>query len=621
MRLCPAAEKFTDTERWVGGVPALPNLPAAVPIYNSAKKATILAFDFDAKKATAIGDVERDVSRLREWIDASRGVALVDRSSSGGMHVLVPVADVDAFTVAQIRPLLTQLAKQLQTLDLSPMLNAAWGCITPPGSRCREGGYRRLDGTVDDALTALKVRSQPGLLHRLTQLLSPQGALPYLDENTEPETNRPAVRIVTDDTSLDAAVRSHLPLPGWIAAFTDSGQVPDYSTKTGSPWTASEARMSVLEHYALRGWTSRQVWDTMRAHWPAMWSSYSTRKDRKRRYASDWELAFDHARARTANPPKSRSTPHKPVPLHTGGLRNTRRKLATARKWILFTDTLTGRERWTALSVVNALAYGMSLTNKDSAAMGERWLSVAAGMLNERTVREILRKLRDTPGSPLLRIARHNGLCGDEYTLVKPHIGGRDVYAPEWEVYAARLDPIDPVWVELGRAAWHVWETMRAIEEQPQGRLTRKTIAAAGRISLSTVDEALSTLALHGLVDVGHGWTARTGRTVRQLGEITAEADQRRDDRIARHRRERQLWHEFIGVVAPETERWSPAGAYFDFSIDEAWRADVLATGPPSMDPSSPDWAMELAIELAHKELGAEILAQPPDTAHYVTVT
>ena len=70
---------------------------------------------------------------------------MVDQSTNGGRHILVPLAH--SATVDDLRPLLYVLAERCPTLDISPMLNPRTGCLTPPGSPCREGGHRTLLGS------------------------------------------------------------------------------------------------------------------------------------------------------------------------------------------------------------------------------------------------------------------------------------------------------------------------------------------------------------------------------------------------------------------------------------------------------------------------------------------
>ena len=41
------------------------------------------------------------------------------------------------------------------------MTNPKTGCITAPGSPCRQGGYRILDGPIPAAVEALTTRSHP----------------------------------------------------------------------------------------------------------------------------------------------------------------------------------------------------------------------------------------------------------------------------------------------------------------------------------------------------------------------------------------------------------------------------------------------------------------------------
>ncbi|MFC8527202.1 hypothetical protein [Nocardia sp. NPDC057227] len=52
-----------------------------------------------------------------------------------------------------------------------------------------------------------------------------------------------------------------------------------------------------------------------------------------------------------------------------------------------------------------------------------------------------------------------------------------------------------------------------------------------------------------GLIDHGHGWIARTGRTPRRIAYVTTESDERRRRRIARHRAERDAFWAIVTII------------------------------------------------------------------------
>lgn len=621
----PTTRRYADKAQPRLTTRSLPIAPAAVPIYRRGGTTTLLVLDFDAKPfgADGLAMVAQDVATAVEWIRAAGGVVVVDHSpTSGGMHVLVPLSESAPMRREHLEPLLQLLETRLPTLDCKPMRSKpGYACITPPGSPCKDGGYRQLvDATVDDAVDAFTVRSEPGVIRRMIETLHPQQALPLAGAPGETEragrTDPPAVEIVALETTLPPAHISRAALPGWVANFVQHGVVPDKRTPDGKPWSASEARLAVIEHHALRGWSGQQIWDTMRAQWPGMWAAYVDRKDQVRRFSDQWELGYDHAWHRSLRKAgKSHSSVHQLGLTHTGGIRDLRWKLAAARKWVLISGEFDGRERWTALAVVNALAYAIALTPGTTAAMGGRWLSISGGMVSEDAVWAVLRKIRSVEGSPVRFVRGFDSEHGDEYTLVEPTIGGRKIRAAEWEVYATRVDPIDPVWSVIGRSAWHVWETMRAIEQKPGARLTRRVIAAAGRIAVTTVDAAVAALEEHGLVDVGHGWAARTGRTTRRLGELTEWADTRRQERIERHGRERHAWKVFTGIIRDvfgSPSHSQATGVHGKHEIeDPAYLATVLSHGAPAPpDPGIPlEEALEDAIDLIEIELGGILLA------------
>ncbi|WP_406278954.1 hypothetical protein OH799_11120 [Nocardia sp. NBC_00881] len=142
-----------------------------MPIYLHGRT-RLLVLDFDAKHGHSPATVDRDIKHCLTLLHACGARTVADRSTSGGRHILIPPAEGTTLTRAEIEPVLRALADRLPSLDITPMLNDRTGCITPPGSRCRDGGFRILDGPLDQAAHTLTIRSPATFWPRFTQLLS-----------------------------------------------------------------------------------------------------------------------------------------------------------------------------------------------------------------------------------------------------------------------------------------------------------------------------------------------------------------------------------------------------------------------------------------------------------------
>lgn len=597
---------------------ALPGVPAAVMVYNAARRVNQLVLDFDptSPAPAAIAAVQRDVDQVLAWIRACDGVAVVDRSPRGGVHVIVPLAAGEWLRRDHVEPLLRLLKAQLPTLDLAPMLHPKEGCITAPGARCKTGGFRQLvDMTVDDAVGALTKRSAPRLVANLVALIDPQRRL-----GEAPMAPRLVVQLPTSTQRVTSP--SQAPLRDWIPDYLATGAPPALREPNGKEWTPSHARLAVLEHHAARGWTLADVRATQGdSTWAGFWTAYADRRDADKRLGTDWERAFTRAEQRTCcNPQKSSQSGHKLAPKHTGGIRGIRWKLAAARKWILLSGEFQGQQQWTALLAVTALAFGISIGDGQSAAMGGRWLSIAGGLVGEDAVWTVLRKMRSLPGSPVRFLGPWNGRehAGDRYRLVEPRLDGRELQAVEWEAYAARIERIDPVWRLLGFSTWWVYEILRAIQPTPGEPVEPKHLALAARVSLSTVHRAADSLAEHGLADHGHGWIALTGRSPRRIPELTDLAEELLDERITRHRKQRSDFYGFVDIIDAAFTATELAGyaTLADVRADDEAYFDALAPGavrrgPPTLlDDRAVDEQLDHALALLQDMLGAVVLIE-----------
>ncbi|UEJ84617.1 hypothetical protein Bra3105_18470 (plasmid) [Brachybacterium halotolerans subsp. kimchii] len=127
---------YASTQR-VGPTP--PVTPWAMYLTGTDRRFRLLCFDHDAKTPGAAAAAARD-AEVTAGILTRAGLEPVVCASgpSGGRHVWVALAEgADPETVAS----LARLTKHLcPTLDLSPLTNAAAGCVRPPGTPHRAGG-------------------------------------------------------------------------------------------------------------------------------------------------------------------------------------------------------------------------------------------------------------------------------------------------------------------------------------------------------------------------------------------------------------------------------------------------------------------------------------------------
>jgi hypothetical protein len=512
----------------------LPAQPAAVPLYMRGR-ARLIALDFDAKHhSRGPAAVEEDVRLCLTWIGECGGRAIVDHSTSGGQHVLIPLPLGITVTRADIEPMLRVLAVHFQTLDITPMLNVRTGCITPPGSACREGGYRRLVGSLDAAVDALTTRSDQRFLAQLHELLgmvslTGRSARTKTDGDTSraPRAQPPrTVRTPTattphlwegsgDRARLRAHFRCRTPMPRTVQMFAVNGTAPH-----DQRWRArdgrldrSAARQSVLTAAVLRGASLLDIQE----HLPSAggdWAGLARAYDRYGRGAHsalrrDWITACDWA---AGIAPKFLAVAHKSEK-HTGGWRgdnaHTRpqlRWLAAATVWI---DAQWPRspKRWTLLAV---------------------W--------------QLLRDLRDLPGSPLLRTRRGAGMLADQYALVPPMINGRRVRPGSIHVQRVRVEPVHEAWAVLGLRCRRLFELVA----HQNLTIPADVIAAAG-MSRAAGYSALATLTTVGLLVHQHG-RIMTGTTNLDGIAVAHGLPRARRERIEGHRHQRAAWHEWLNA-------------------------------------------------------------------------
>lgn len=627
----PSSGKF-DTSRTL--TKRLPAAPAAVPLFNQHGRTVLLALDFDAG-THGTAQVDRDVDQVLTWLHECGARTVTDRSTSGGRHVLVPLPTDTPLPVDSLRTLLALLEDRLPTFDKTPMLGSSHGCISVPGSQCREGGHRELEGPLADAITAFELRSAPGVVASLVALLG--------GTNTQ-RRSRTAVAAVetalhceerlvgTGDTRrLHPRYCRNSDIPAAVAHFSRHGEILD-RTRWPSP---SEARQSVICHAVLRGQSAADIEAALDS------PDYAGLRHAYTRYGSPAAIAgalrrdVNKALSWAANvAPQFRDLTHENK--HTGGegeerFRETkqfrterirRRWLASAHNWV-DREFASSRQRPILHAVVQALAYSSALAGElvdgvPVVAIGGRSLSHAAGLMSESTVWAALRLLRETPGSPVLRVARGTGQLPDRYALTTP----ADTAEPDQTaIDRAHVEPVHQAWSVLGLRGRRLYDLIRT------GQVTTVTSAfAAARLGQSAGYAILTDLRTAGLITMQKGIVAATERT---LDDVARDAglDVVAAERVVRHRAERVLWHTWLqcrfGPPPADIDGQDRRDAALAAVVANApgleaedseliWAA-TLAAGPPPMDP--PEFlrpAEDLqALALVGDILGATVVHSP----------
>ncbi|WP_429454925.1 hypothetical protein [Nocardia sp. GP40] len=577
--------------------------------------------DFDAKHHSGEA-VEQDVRQCLAWIAECGGRAISDRSTSGGRHVIVPLPVGTILTKTEIEPIMRLLAERLPTLDTSPMLNDRTGALTPPGSRCKEGGFRQLDGPLATAVNTMQVRSDHGFVGRLVELLGgarvaahpidPDAHTTHTARAARTSASR-APEVSTGDhvrvwegsgdmARLRAEYQRRTPMPAVVTAFAMHGLAP-----ADRRWRArdgrldrSAARQSVLAAAVRQGMSLVDVLaqlPTAGGAWAGLARAYA-------RYGSgadaamrrDWDKACRWA---AVNAAEFLPVTHKSS-RHTGGgggdrvrARIQTRWLANAIAWVDAQWPGSPR-RSSVLAVLQALAHasvvgGETVRGVPVVELGGRSVSIMAGCLPESTVWQTLRDIRDIPGAPVLRVRRGAGVLADRYALVTASIGGRRARPSRTQANFARVEPVHMAWSVLGIHHRRLYEAIVY-----QGLVNPDDALAAARMGRSTGHAALCSLATAGLITRSRGAVAPGPTSLDDVAHAHG-LEHALTERIARHRRERRIWTawlaaRFAAYAAPAGCRHVPAEPWTVFETED-YLVSVLAAGPPGLSRSRRDAA------------------------------
>ena len=604
-----------DTDKFSQTCPlraTLPARPAAVYLY-SQRRTRLLALDFDTTRGGPSA-VDRDLTQAISWITQCGGVIVTDRSTSGGRHLLVPLAIGTTASFDEIGQLMRLLAARLPTLDINPNLGPTHGCLTPPGSPCKQGGYRQLDGALQAAHEAFTTRSAPDLLPRLYVHLGAIQDNPPAAPTPTSTGNHPTYTTGHgNDLRLAPNYIRHDPLPTDVHNFATHGILNAHDRTWPTP---SEARMSVITHAVWRGHTLASITALIAPGRP--WHQGLGAAYRRYRHHAPTAIAKDFTKALhwlIANPVSYRPPQHKSRYSQGGtsggtGPKQLRCWLANGYAW---TDQeFPGqRYRWTVHAVlqtlaINAARAGETINGTPVVGVGGRGLSLSSGLLSPDTMWRVLRDIRDRPGSPVTRIRVHNALDADWYALTLHN----QIETDPVKLACARVEEVHEAWSILGHQRRRIYELIAH-----QGVTCTADIYAAAHVSTSTGNDAIAVLATAGLVTkTGPGTVAPGPTSLDAIAAAHHTHDQRRA-RVAEYRAEREVWRAWLAARATHNSSRpipEPHDSTTELNRDDASRAvehaylkSVLATGPPHEEAQE-----ELdAIEIIHTLLGARIIA------------
>lgn len=613
----PTTEKFSDTAKRSD---RLPHRPAALYLY-SAGRTQLLWLDFDAKHHGEQA-VAADIATAAAWLRECGGVTITDRSTSGGRHLICPLAIGTSASHDEITQLVRLLAARLPTLDITPNTNPETGCLTPPGSPCREGGFRQLDGTLDAAVEALTTRSAAHLLPRLYMLLGALKTPPRHSSGYEAGsvgTVDTYLEGVGDDRRVATAHQRHDPLPVDVEAFAAHG-VRSNSRPT---WQSNhEARMSVITQAIARGHSLDDLRAMIEPGGP--WHNGLGNAYRRYRHAADKALERDFDKALDwlvtnvlkSSPPRHKSKNSQGGNRGPRGPEDLRRWLANALAWA--DQEFAGkRYRWTVHTVLQSLAFHALMNGEHRSGawlvgVGGRSMSLSTGLLSEDTVWRVLADLRDRPGAPIVLARQHLGAEADVYALTSQNI----VTPVAQQARRVRVEAVHDAWSVLGQHLRRIYELV-----VHHGLCSKADLYAAARVARATGDAMVVELEIAGLL-------ARPSRGAVAPGPLTLDdiADRHqlghtRAERIHTYQEERRQWREWLAErerareVSPapphSTQTAAQTGSVGLVEPDtaaerlhQAWLSSVMATGPPD-DPLE----MELAaIDIIADMLGGRIV-------------
>ncbi|MFW5420886.1 hypothetical protein J0910_30150 [Nocardiopsis sp. CNT-189] len=240
--------------------------PYAMYLAQADSRYRFIAFDLDAKHAGPQA-VRRDAALLGRRLDAA-GLAFAVCASGprGGLHLWVPVTDPRGAPPALAHAIARGAALHCPTLDTAPLLNTRTGCLRPPGSPHRDGGFSRLLFPTDPSTLAALCEAGPNRLDRFERLARHLGAPPQPERGQEEAgglIDTQAMRLVGRGRALPeatAALLEHSPADAsaHLAKIFTGLALARWSLAEVEALVASRPRAPGLEHLRSQGGAGRR---------------------------------------------------------------------------------------------------------------------------------------------------------------------------------------------------------------------------------------------------------------------------------------------------------------------------------------------------------------------------
>ncbi len=600
----------------------VPDQPAAVLVYDGQGQARCLPVDLDSSRGGP-EQVQQDLTRLHALLARCGAQAITDRSPNGGHHVYVPWTQPVSFH--ELRAVMVALAALLPSLDVLPAVNLRAGCLRPPGSRHRSGGWQELITPLPQAARIAEQGNPPAVWQALQELLTPYMGLA--------QTRQTGVDLTLPQVAAGGAGpherNAHsLQLPrqqGPRPLTTETLRLAQHGEYDAQRYQSpSQARQRVHAAAAGAGWQYSDLLEQLHSgRWPGLAALYSRYRPaaRPERIAADWVAAVTWLRpspsAPAAPPIKEQSqtgeghahnshtrepTTHRGDPLLTesrGGNRSFDAKGRKSGSEYQFVRTwwnsarraervrYSGRAGLTRRLLLRALANAAQKQGSRYVEFGCRSLSLAAGV-DHSTVAAALRALRSEDDPLLVLVEDRRGVRGDLYELVVPEEFADSIGRRDWR--PGRIEAISPVFRQLGLPVAFVYEQLGSLAA------SSFELADLALVSHRAAQQALKTLSAHGLAtrNAQGGWV-RGAALLAQVAEVLG-VDQVIEQIHARYKVERSTWQGLLGALTPR--RWHRA------QHPDTQQGPQPADRPPP-EPPEPEVEPETPLQLLHRVLGA----------------
>jgi hypothetical protein len=542
----------------------------------------MLALDLDVSRGGG-GDVDRQAAELGQLLGRLGGRCVCDIAPGGGRHVLVLFAA--ALPWLELRDLVRAIALRYPAVDPAPHASLG-GQISPPGARHKSGGWRVLEGPLEDAAAAAGHPNGPEVWAALLA--------EFAAELQAAETDVRGEDIC--EAELDDAGVPWVPRLGGRAPLSPE---LEHAARTGR-WDRtrypgrSEARMAIVGAAVARGWQLADVRAAVASGaWTGLAGLYERRSEpgrMERLLPSEWRKCAGrisgeknvrqwHTSDLSTRPPLQDSSSSS---AEYGLIRQWLTAILCAaedpervRGW--------GRRAVAVRLVLLALGQAAMVSGSSVVEFGTRNLALHSA-LSYRTVARVLVLLANEP-DPLIDLVSPRRLArADRYLLRIP-----DRYADSvrWRRRrTGRIEAAHHAFLALGGTSALVYQTL----DQADARGAE--VARAARLSASATSAALRVLAEHGLAERGPGGWRRGPAALADVAESTGAAGLQRE-RQERYRQDRDSWRARLRTY--QGARQVPASARDGWwslddgdEYDEMCRWPVLSDdfvrGPPSIE-------------------------------------